>query len=104
MVQVHLFPFKPPSRLKQANSSIWLVSKGQVVTHLPLNVCIILQRTCEVQGVFVQLEHHNKATKCRMNMIKGINTYMLQFNPSSANLRHLAHYAACKRSSHLEAW
>ena len=60
MVQVHLFPFNPPSRLNQANSSIWLVSKGQVVTHLPLNMCITLQRTCEVQGVFVQLEHHNK--------------------------------------------
>jgi hypothetical protein len=40
MVQVHLFPFNSPSRLNQANSSIWLVSKGQVVTHLPLNMCI----------------------------------------------------------------
>jgi hypothetical protein len=60
VVQVHLFPFNSPSRLNQANSSIWLVSKGQVVTHLPLNMCITLQRTCEVQGVFVQLEHHNK--------------------------------------------
>ena len=55
MVQVHLFPFNSPLRLKQANSSIWLVSKGQVVTHLPLKLCITLQRTCEVQGVFVNL-------------------------------------------------
>jgi hypothetical protein len=60
MVQVHLFPFNSPLRLNQANSSIWLVSKGQVVTHLPLKLCITLQQTCEVQGVFVQLEHHNK--------------------------------------------
>jgi hypothetical protein len=40
MVQVHLFPFKPPLRLKQANSSTRLVSKGQVVAQLPLNMCI----------------------------------------------------------------
>ena len=60
MVQVHLFPFNSPSRLNHANSSIWLVSKGQVVTQLPLNMCITYTRTCEVQGMFVQLEHHNK--------------------------------------------
>jgi hypothetical protein len=60
------------SRLNQANSSTWLVSKGQVVTHLPLNMCITLQRTCEVRGVLVQLEHHKEATKCIRNMIKGI--------------------------------
>jgi hypothetical protein len=60
LVQVHLFPFNSPSRLNQTDSSIWLVSKGQVVTHLPLNVCITLQQICEVQGVFVQLEHHNQ--------------------------------------------
>jgi hypothetical protein len=54
------FPFNSPSRLNQAHSSIWLVSRVQVVTHLPLNMCITLQRTCEVQGVFGQLEHHNK--------------------------------------------
>src|SRR5687767_1661479 len=103
MDQVHLSPFNPPSRLNQANSSKWLVSKGQVVTHLPLNMCITLQRTCEVQGGFVQLEHHNKQQNAKRNMIKSITTCMLQFNPGSANLRHLAHYATCKRSSHLEA-
>src|SRR5688500_17786458 len=103
MVQVHLFPFNPPWRLKQPNSSIWLVSKGQVVAQLPLNMYITYTRTCEVRGMFVQLEHHNKQQNAKRNMIKGINTCMLQFNPSSANLRHLAHYATCKRSSHLEA-
>jgi hypothetical protein len=55
MVQVHLFPFNSPSRLNQANSSIWLVSKGQVVTHLPLNMCITCTRTCEVRGVLDNL-------------------------------------------------
>jgi hypothetical protein len=35
-----------------------LVSKGQVVAHLPLNMCIIRIWTCEVRGSFVQLEHH----------------------------------------------
>jgi hypothetical protein len=35
-----------------------LVSKGQVVARLPLNMCIIRIWTCEVQGSFVQLEHH----------------------------------------------
>ena len=54
------FPFQSSFETKSSNSSTWLVSKGQVVTHLPLNMCITLQRTCEVQGVFVQLEHHNK--------------------------------------------
>jgi hypothetical protein len=54
------FPFQFSFETNQTNLSIWLVSKGQVVTHLPLNMCITLQRTCEVQGVFVQLEHHNK--------------------------------------------
>src|SRR5688572_22376361 len=98
------FPFQSSFETKSSNSSIWLVSKGQVVTHLPLNMCITLQRTCEVQGVFVQLEYHNKQQNAKRNMIKSINTCMLQFKPSSANLRHLAHYAACKRSSHLEAW
>ena len=98
------FPFQSSFETKSSNSSTWLVSKGQVVTHLPLNMCITLQRTCEVQGVFVQLEHHNKQQNAKRNMIKSISTCMLQFNPGSANLRHLAHYAACKRSSHLKAW
>jgi hypothetical protein len=34
------FPFNPPLRLHQASSNTWLVSKGQVVAHLPLNMCI----------------------------------------------------------------
>jgi hypothetical protein len=29
---------------------------------------------------------------------------MLWINPSSVNLRHLAHYATCKTVSHLKAW
>jgi hypothetical protein len=37
-----------------------LVSKGQVVAHLPLNMCIIRIWTCEVQGSLVQLEHHKQ--------------------------------------------
>jgi hypothetical protein len=52
-----------------------LVSKGQVVAHLPLNMCTICIWTCEVRGVLAQLEHH----KCTMNnviaqsnMIKGM--------------------------------
>jgi hypothetical protein len=58
------FPFNPPLRLNQANSSTQLVSKGQVVAHLPLNMCITCKWTCEVRGVFVQLEHHKYITKC----------------------------------------
>jgi hypothetical protein len=59
MVQVHLFPFKTSletkiSKLKHTQ----LVSKGQVVAHLPLNMCITCKWTCEVRGVLVQLEHH----------------------------------------------
>jgi hypothetical protein len=64
MVQVHLFPFNPSLRLNQVNSSTRLVSKGQVVAHLPLNMCITHTRTFEVRGVFVQLEHHKYLTKC----------------------------------------
>jgi hypothetical protein len=52
------FPFNPPLRLNQVDSSTRLVSKGQVVAHLPLNLCITHKWTCEVQGVLVQLEHH----------------------------------------------
>jgi hypothetical protein len=42
----------------ETKSSTQLVSKGQVVAHLPLNMCITCKWTCEVRGVFVQLEHH----------------------------------------------
>jgi hypothetical protein len=52
------FPFNPPLRLNQANSTTWLVSKGQVVAHLPLNMCITHTWTFKVRRVFVQLEHH----------------------------------------------
>jgi hypothetical protein len=58
------FPFNPPLRLNQANSSTRLISKGQVVAHLPLNMCITHTWTFEVRGVFVQLEHHKHITKC----------------------------------------
>jgi hypothetical protein len=57
------FPSIPPLRLNQANSSTQLVSKGQVVAHLPLNMCITHTWTFEIRGVFVQLEHHNKMHK-----------------------------------------
>jgi hypothetical protein len=36
-----------------------LVSKGQFVALLPLNMCITRTWTCEVQGFLAQLEHHN---------------------------------------------
>jgi hypothetical protein len=52
-----------------------LVSKGQVVAHLPLNVCIICIWTCEVRGLLVQLEHHTQTIvdlNAQSNMIKGI--------------------------------
>jgi hypothetical protein len=62
MVQVHLFPFNPPLRLNYVNSSTQLVSKGQVVAHLPLNMCITCKWTCEVRGVLVQLKHHEYIT------------------------------------------
>jgi hypothetical protein len=64
MVQVHLFPFNPPLRLNQASSNTWLVSKGQVVAHLPLNMCITRKWTFKVRGALVQLEHHQQTTKC----------------------------------------
>jgi hypothetical protein len=35
-----------------------LVSKGQVVAHLPLNMCILHTWTYEVRGSLAQLEHH----------------------------------------------
>jgi hypothetical protein len=35
-----------------------LVSKGQVVAHLPLNMCITCKWTFEVWGSRVQLEQH----------------------------------------------
>jgi hypothetical protein len=37
-----------------------LVSKGQVVAHLPLSMCIIRIWTCEVWGSLVQHEHHKQ--------------------------------------------
>jgi hypothetical protein len=52
-----------------------LVSKGQVVAHLPLNMCTICIWTCEVRGGLVQLEHHKYTTNnvnAQSNMIKGI--------------------------------
>jgi hypothetical protein len=52
-----------------------LVSKGQVVAHLPLNMCTICIWTCEVWGGLVQLEHHKYTTNnvnAQSNMIKGI--------------------------------
>ena len=58
------FPFNLPLKLNYEHSSTWLVSKDQVVTQLPLNVCITCKWTCEVRGVFVQLEHHKYITKC----------------------------------------
>jgi hypothetical protein len=53
-----------------------LVSKGQVVAHLPLNMCIICIWTYEVQGSLVQLEHHKQTIidlNAQSNMIKGID-------------------------------
>jgi hypothetical protein len=41
-----------------------LVLKGQVVAHLPLNLCITCKWTCEARGSRVQLEHHNNGFKC----------------------------------------
>jgi hypothetical protein len=52
-----------------------LVSKGQVVAHLPLNMCTICIWTCEIQGGLVQLEHHRYTinnVNAQGNMIKGI--------------------------------
>jgi hypothetical protein len=57
MVQVHLSLSILLLRLNQASSNTWLVSKDQVVAHLPLNMCITCKWTCEVRGVLVQLEH-----------------------------------------------
>jgi hypothetical protein len=52
-----------------------LVSKGQVVARLPLNMCTICIWTCEIRGGLVQLEHHKYTTNnvnAQSNMIKGI--------------------------------
>jgi hypothetical protein len=57
MVQVHLFPFNAPLRLHQVTQTQGLVSKCQVITLLPLNMCIIHTWTCEVWGSLAQLEH-----------------------------------------------
>jgi hypothetical protein len=52
-----------------------LVSKGQVVVHIPLNMCTICIWTCEVRGGLVQLEHYKYTmnnVNTQGNMIKGI--------------------------------
>jgi hypothetical protein len=51
------FPFNAPLRLHQVSQTQGLVSKGQVVALLPLNMCIIHTWTCEVRGSLAQLEH-----------------------------------------------
>jgi hypothetical protein len=69
------FPSNVPLRLHQVYLTNMLVSKGQVVVHLPLNRCTIFIWTCEVRGRFVQLEHHKYITNnvnAQSNMIKGI--------------------------------
>jgi hypothetical protein len=61
-----------------------LVSRGQVVAHLPLNMCTICIQTCEVRGGLVQLEHHKYTTNnvnAQSNMIKGID-YMYAIDQS----------------------
>jgi hypothetical protein len=61
-----------------------LVSKGQVVAHLPLNMCTICIWTCEVWRGLVQLEHHKYTTNnvnAQSNMIKGID-YMYAIDQS----------------------
>jgi hypothetical protein len=52
------FPFYAPLRLHQVTQTQGLVSKGQRVALLPLNMCIIHTWTCEVRGSLAQLEHH----------------------------------------------
>ena len=58
MVQVHLSLSMHLRDYIKYTQTQRLVSKGQVVAHLPLNMCIIHTWTFEVRGVFVQLEHH----------------------------------------------
>jgi hypothetical protein len=77
MVQVHLFPFKPPLRLNYANSSTQLVSKGQVVAYLSLNLCITCKGLVRSGECLYNLSAINKQQNALKNMIKGINTCML---------------------------
>jgi hypothetical protein len=44
--------------MQKFHMTLYIVSKGQVVACLPLNMCTICIWTCEVWGDFVQLEHH----------------------------------------------
>jgi hypothetical protein len=62
IVQVHLslsMHFRDYIKYTQTQR---LVSKGQVVAHLPLNMCTICIWTCEVRGGYVQLDHHKYTT------------------------------------------
>jgi hypothetical protein len=52
------FPFQSTFETQSSKLKHMLVLKGQVVAHLPLNMCITYTWTFEVRGVFVQLEHH----------------------------------------------
>jgi hypothetical protein len=56
------FPFNALLRLYQIYSNTRLVSKGQVVAHLRLNMCTICIWASEVRGGHVQLEHHKYTT------------------------------------------
>ena len=75
------FPFQSSFETKLSNSSTRLVSKGQVVAHLPLNLCITCKWTCKVRGVLVQLEHHTWTTKCIKEHDQGIK-HMYAINQS----------------------
>jgi hypothetical protein len=58
------FPFNALLRLHQVYSNTKVSLKGQVVAHLPLNMCITCKWTCVVRGSRVQLEHPNNGFKC----------------------------------------
>jgi hypothetical protein len=58
IVQVHLSLSMHLSHYIKYTQTNRLVSKGQVVAHFPLNMCIIHTWTCEVRGSLAQLEHH----------------------------------------------
>jgi hypothetical protein len=58
MVQVHLSLSMHLGDYIRYTQTHRLVSKGQVVALLPLNMCIIHTWTCEVWGSLAQLEHH----------------------------------------------
>jgi hypothetical protein len=57
-------PFQSTFETKSSKLKHTVSLEGQVVAHLPLNMCITCKWTCEVRGVFVQLEHHKYITKC----------------------------------------